>query len=360
MDQQPTLDLKAAIEKFIMAELDPSDALSLNIRTPAHRQVVQELFQSALSHLNITLGRAEKSKLFDQVLNDLLGLGPLEALIQDNTVTEIIVIGPKKVYIKRNGKREIASFTFDDDEHLQVIINRILLRKIDIGSPLGAFDSSGSVVAVAGYTVSNTGSALIIRKKFRRPFTSEDLLKSGTLTLAEFQYLQFCVQSKMNIVISGSNETGKTTLLSVLVEFIANDEFVVVVEEQYREDLHVKQPLVILLHSRPAGVSEYPPIPMDELITHAVKMRPEWLLVGELSNGETAPLAYANYTKWMATACVARAADVTPELAPGVELIVHMRSSADETRKVDGIFKVQGVKDGAFVLEQWQSSVIAN
>jgi len=167
MDQQPNLELKAAIEKFIMAELDPSDALSLNFHTPGHRQVIRELFQSALSHLNITLNRAEELNLLDQVLNDLLGLGPLDALLADNTVTEIIAIGPKKVYIKRNGKREPASFTFDDDLHLQKVINRMLLHKIGIGKPLGGFDSSGGMLAAADRGDISPHAAMFVIRKTR-------------------------------------------------------------------------------------------------------------------------------------------------------------------------------------------------
>jgi pilus assembly protein CpaF len=354
VDQQSDLGLKNRIEQLILSRLKSSDGLALST-TAQRRVVVEELFRVTVDELDLKLDRAEKQKLFDQVCVDLFGLGPLEALFIDQTIDEIIVIGPKQVYVRRQGKRERSPVTFDGEDHLQEIINRVMLPSLDIASPLGhRYVGWTSITAIAGYTVSNSGSALILRPKRIRRLTAEDLLKSGTLTAAQLQYLRSCVEAKKNILISGDYESGKTRLLSVLAGYVPDEELIVTIEEQHREELRLTQSMIISLHSRPAGVSEYPPITVGELIAHALKMRPEWLLIGDLPVAETSALAKAAYTKWIATAFAPHPQDVTPQLAPTVDLIVHMASLPNQAYRVSDILLVDDASEDAFVLTSWR------
>lgn len=346
--------LKNRIEQLILSKLESSDGRALS-STAQRRVVVEELFRVAVDELNLKLDRAERQKLFDQVCVDLFGLGPLEALFIDQTIDEIIVIGPKHVYVRRQGKRERSPVTFDGEDHLQEIINRVMLPSLDIASPLGhRYVGWCSVTAVAGYTVSNSGSALILRPKRIRHLTAEDLLKSGTLTAEQLQYLRSGVEAKQNILITGDYESGKTRLLNVLAGYVPNDELIVTIEEQYREELQLPQSMIIALHSRPARVSDYPPITVNELIAHALKMRPERLLIGDLPVGEISALAQAAYTKWIATAYAPHPARVTPQLAATADLIVHMASLPNQAYRVADILLVDEASEDAFVLTPWR------
>jgi pilus assembly protein CpaF len=280
----------------------------------------------------------------------------LDPLLYDPSVQEIIVIGHKNIYVKRNNKRQRVPSTFptfSDDAHLQRFINRLLKQDLSMSTPLGHFSyDSAHILGINGYTVSNSGSALVIRKKTTvNRLTAEDLIEAGTLTFKQLQYLQSSVEDNLNIVISGDIDSGKTTLLNILAGFIPNEELIICVEEQYKENLLLMQDMAICLHSRPEGIGDLPPIALNKLITHALKMRPERLVIDELRIGEVTAPVNADYTKWLATACVASVSDITLELAPTMNLVVHMRYMRDTTYQIADIYRVQGIDETGFVLE---------
>lgn len=354
--QQDSEDLKTRIESKLLAEFGPAiDKPSLEIRSK-----IEERFSAILAEANVELSRAEKTRLFDSISIDFLGWGPLEALLADNAISDIVISGPNNVYVRRHGQpeRERSTITFENDDHLCKIISRMMpWLSLTRDKPLAHERYVGvGYVTVIMRPASNVGPVLVIRKFNHKPLTAEHLIQSGTLTAEELQYLQSCVQAKLNILISGDESAGKTKLLNILCASLGNDELIVTVEEP--EELSLRQEKVISLVAHPAYVTEY--LTMNNLIIHALRMRPERLVVDELHLGQTTAIAQADYTRWLATVRAATVEEVTPRLAPGVDIIVHMRYLPDGTGKVESIFTVKGVVDGAFVLADWRQSTASS
>lgn len=256
--QHPSTDdtvqqLKARIQNRIIAELDPRMDLSDEQRV---RRTLEETFLSVLESEGIALSRIERHRLFEAIVAEILGYGPIEPLLKDDTVTEIMVNGPKQVWVERGGKLEKTSIQFDDDEHVMRIIDRIvspLGRRIDESSPMvDARLPDGSRINAVIPPISLVGPCLTIRKFSRDPLTVDDLIRFGTMTPEIAQFLKACVEVRLNIVVSGGTGSGKTTLLNVLSSFIPGDERIVTIENA--AELQLRQEHVVTLESRPPNI----------------------------------------------------------------------------------------------------------
>jgi len=225
------LDLKTRVQNKLIAELDPTMDVT---KTAEVRAQIQEMFDQILAEENFVLSRAERARLFDQIVAEILGYGPLEPFLADETITEIMVNGPKNIYIERGGKIYKTQAQFEDDEHLMRIIDRIVAplgRRVDDSSPyVDARLPDGSRVNAIIPPLSLIGPVLTIRKFFRTPLTVEDLINLGSITPEAVEFLKACVIAKLNIVISGGTGSGKTTLLNILSGFIPNDERIITIE----------------------------------------------------------------------------------------------------------------------------------
>ena len=262
------------------------------------RGTIQELFDQVLAEENIILTRPEKSRLFEQIVAEILGFGPLQTLLEDDSITEIMVNGAKNIYVERKGKLHRVPITFESDEHVSRIIDRIVApigRRIDESSPyVDARLPDGSRVNAVIPPLSLVGPVLTIRKFFRNPITIEQLLEFGTITTEALQFLKACVESRINIVISGGTGSGKTTLLNILSSFIPTDERIITIENA--AELQLRQEHVVTLESRPANIEGRGEVTIRDLVVNSLRMRPDRIIVGEIRDGAALDMLQAMNT----------------------------------------------------------------
>src|SRR5712691_5381182 len=259
---------------------------------------ITETLTAVMAEMGVNLTKPEKARLLDSVLNDFLGLGPIESLISDPTITEIMVNGPDQIFVEHKGKLTLSQVQFESEDQLRRVIDRIVStigRRIDEGSPMvDARLKDGSRVNVIIPPLSLTGPILTIRKFSKDPYKISDLIKFGTLTEPMAQFVRSCVRSRLNMLVSGGTGSGKTTTLNVLSSFIPEEERVVTVEDA--AELQLNQEHVVTLESRPATVEGRGRIAIRDLVVNALRMRPDRIVVGECRGGEALDMLQAMNT----------------------------------------------------------------
>jgi pilus assembly protein CpaF len=333
------------------------------------RGTIQELFDQVLAEENIILTRPEKSRLFEQIVAEILGFGPLQTLLEDDSITEIMVNGAKNIYVERKGKLHRVPITFESDEHVSRIIDRIVApigRRIDESSPyVDARLPDGSRVNAVIPPLSLVGPVLTIRKFFRNPITIEQLLEFGTITTEALQFLKACVESRINIVISGGTGSGKTTLLNILSSFIPTDERIITIENA--AELQLRQEHVVTLESRPANIEGRGEVTIRDLVVNSLRMRPDRIIVGEIRDGAALDMLQAMNTghDGSMTTChsnsprdtLSRMETMTlmagvelpsrairEQISSAIDLVVHQERLRDGTRKIVNITEVTGME----------------
>ena len=373
-------DLKTLVQNKLLAELDPSMDIS---QTTEVRRTIEELFESILAEEKIVLSRPERRRLFEQIVAEILGLGPIQPLLADASITEIMVNGAKQIYVERGGKiyREPASF--ESDDHLMRIIDRIVAplgRRIDESSPyVDARLTDGSRVNAVIPPISLVGPVLTIRKFSTDPITVQQLIDFGTITPESVEFLKACVVGRINMIISGGTGSGKTTLLNVLSQFIPRDERIVTIENA--AELQLRQEHVVTLESRPPNIEGRGEVTIQNLVVNSLRMRPDRIIVGEIRAEEALDMLQAMNTGHegsMTTAhsnsprdTLARIETMTlmagmdlpirairEQISSALELVVHLERMRDGTRKVTNITEIQGMEGDVvtmtdlFVFEQ--------
>jgi pilus assembly protein CpaF len=259
---------------------------------------ITEALNATIEEMGLTMTKPERSRLLDSVLNDFLGLGPIEALVKDSHVTEIMVNGPNQIFIEQKGKITLSSIQFESEDQLRRVIDRIVStigRRIDESSPMvDARLKDGSRVNVIIPPLSLNGPILTIRKFSKDPYKIHDLINFGTLTDPMSQFLRACVRARLNMLVSGGTGSGKTTTLNVLSSFIPEEERVVTVEDA--AELQLNQEHVVTLESRPATVEGRGRIAIRDLVVNALRMRPDRIVVGECRGGEALDMLQAMNT----------------------------------------------------------------
>jgi len=266
-------DLKARVQNKLLAELDPSMDVSATVEV---RRTIEELFENILAEERIVLSRPERRRLFEQIVAEILGLGPIEPLLADDTITEIMVNGGKNIYIERAGRIYREPTAFESDDHLMRIIDRIVAplgRRIDESSPyVDARLTDGSRVNAVIPPISLVGPTLTIRKFARNPITVEQLTEYGTITPESVEFLKACVISKVNMIISGGTGSGKTTLLNVLSQYIPSDERIITIENA--AELQLRQEHVVTLESRPPNIEGRGEVTIQNLVVNSLRCVP--------------------------------------------------------------------------------------
>src|SRR5207302_6995589 len=279
----------------LINELDPK--LDLTNQVEVRRQI-EELFGKIADEEGPALTRAERVRMLEQITDEILGLGPLEPLLRDETVTEVMVNGPRQLCLEREGRLELTNVTFQNDEHVMKIIQRIIApigRRIDESSPMvDARLTDGSRVNAIIPPLSLVGPVITIRKFAASPFTVDDLVRFGTATPDMFEFLRACVEARLNIFVSGGTGSGKTTTLNVLSGFIPPDERIVTVEDA--AELQLRQEHVVTLETRPANVEGRGAVHIRELVINSLRMRPDRIVVGECRGGEALDMLQAMNT----------------------------------------------------------------
>ncbi|MGZ9223974.1 MAG: CpaF family protein [Anaerolineales bacterium] len=359
-------DLKTRVQNKLLSELDPSMDIT---RTEEVRRTIQGLFEQILAEENIVLSRPERARLFEQISAEILGFGPLQPLLEDETITEIMVNGAKNIYIERKGKVHRVPVTFENNDHVMRIIDRIVAplgRRIDESSPyVDARLPDGSRVNAVIPPISLVGPILTIRKFSRNPITVEQLIQFGSVTPEGIQFLKACVESRLNVVISGGTGSGKTTLLNILSSFIPSDERIITIENA--AELQLRQEHVVTLESRPPNIEGRGEITIRQLVINALRMRPERIIVGEIrdeaaldmlqamntghdgsmttlhSNGPRDSLARLETMTLMAGMDLP-SRSIREQITSAIDVICHQERMRDGTRKITSITEVSGME----------------
>ncbi len=366
-------EAKFRVQNRLINELDPK--LDLTNQVEVRRQI-EELFGKIADEEGLALTRAERVRMLEQITDEILGLGPLEPLLRDETLTEVMVNGPQQVYIEREGKLELTNVTFQNDEHVMKIIQRIIApigRRIDESSPMvDARLADGSRVNAIIPPLSLVGPVITIRKFSATPYTVDDLVRFGTATPEMFEFLEACVKARLNVFVSGGTGSGKTTMLNILSSFIPDDERIVTIEDA--AELQLRQEHVITLEARPSNIEGKGAIPIRELVRNALRMRPDRIVVGECRSGEALDMLQAMNTghdgsmstghantprdmlSRLETMVLMAGMDlplraIREQISSAVDLIVHQNRLKDGSRKIVNITEVQGMEGDVIVMQ---------
>jgi pilus assembly protein CpaF len=371
-EDNSVIELRQRVQQRLINELDPKLDLSNVARV---RQQVEEIFNTILDSENIVLSRSERARLFESIAADILGFGPLQELLNDPEISEIMVNGPRKVYVEKRGKIQLSDVTFVDEQHVLRVIDRIVAplgRRIDESSPMvDARLPDGSRVNAVIRPIALCGPTISIRKFRKEGITIDDLIRFGSLTREMAEFLSACVRASLNIVVSGGTGSGKTTMLNVLSSFIPDDERIITVENA--AELQLRQEHVVPLESRPPNVEGKGEISIRDLVINTLRMRPERIVVGECRGGEALEMLQAMNTGHdgsmttlhansprdaiarIETMCLMAGMDlpvraIREQIASAVNLIVQLARLKDGSRKVIYITEVQGMEGDVVVL----------
>ena len=340
------------------------------------RSNIEESYDKVLTDENILFNNIKRKQMLKLVIADIVGYGPLEPLLNDSEITEIMVNGYDEIFIERYGLIEQTPVKFENNTHLMRIIDRIvspLGRRVDEMSPMvDARLPSGFRINAIIPPLSLDGPILTIRKFETQPFTVQDLITKGTMTVAVANFLKCCVEAKVNIVISGGTGTGKTTFLNILSSFIPHTERIITIEDTAELQLH--QVHVVRLEKRPSNIEGKGEISIRQLVVNALRMRPDRIVMGECRSGEALDMLQAMNTghdgsmttvhsntprdtlRRIETMVLMAGMElplkaIREQVASSIELIIHLERLNDGTRKVVQISEVQGMEGDTIVMQ---------
>jgi pilus assembly protein CpaF len=364
------VELKSRVHEELIHELDPDQLQGdLSYTSPA-RRAVEQAAEERLALADSTLGRQDRLRLASEIADEVLGLGPLEPLLRDSTITEVMVNGWDRVYFERSGIIYRADTSFRDDAHILNIIDKILRpvsRRLDDSSPMvDARLPDGSRVNAVIPPLAVHGPSLTIRKFSRDLLTADDLVRLGTLGRSTLDFLSACVRSRANVLVSGGTGTGKTTLLNLLSAFIPRAERIVTIEDP--AELQVKQDDWVSLETRPPNIEGKGQIVQRDLVKNALRMRPDRIIVGECRGGEAFDMLQAMNTGHDGSLTTIHANSprdalsrienmvlmavelpigaIREQIASGINIIVHISRLQDGTRRVTHVTEIVGVQGG--------------
>jgi pilus assembly protein CpaF len=365
--------MRDRIQQRLLAELSPGVTRS---DTAEVRRVVERIFNETIAELGLPLSRLERNDVFDLVLADILGYGPLETLLHDDSVTEVLVNGPDHVFIERSGKLEETDIKFRDNDDVLRIVERIVAplgRRVDESSPMvDARLPDGSRVNVIIPPISLVGPSISIRKFPKHALTPDELIKKGAFTPGIAEFLKACVTARLNVVVSGGTGTGKTTVLNALSSFIPEGDRIVTIEDA--AELRIQQRHVVRLEARPANVEGKGHISIRQLVINSLRMRPDRIVIGEVRGGEALDMLQAMNTghdgslttvhsnnardtlRRVETMVLMAGMDlplraIREQIASAFDLIVHLSRLVDGSRKIVQVSEVQGMEGDTIVMQ---------
>ena len=338
-------------------------------------KLARRLAQEAYQRTQLELSPGLREQLLQDVLDDLLGFGPIQPLLEDPLISEVMVNGPDRVFVERNGKLEKSTVRFSDDAEILRVIDRIILplgRRIDSENPtVDARLPDGSRVNAVVAPVALDGPSITIRKFSKERLRVEDLIRLGSLTEHMAQFIEACVVAKLNIVVAGGTGSGKTTLLNVLSGYIPEGERLVTIEDA--AELQLNQSNLVRLEARPPNVEGRGEVSIRHLVKNALRMRPDRIIVGEVRGGEALDMLQAMNTghdgslttvhansprdalSRLETLCLLAGVElplrvVREQISSAVNLIVEQTRMRDGTRKVTGIAEVGGMEGDTVIM----------
>ncbi len=340
------------------------------------RRALERIFNETLAEEGLPLSRSERADLLEQIVADVLGYGPIEPFLNDDTVTEVLVNGPDQVYIERDGILRETDVRFRSSAEVLRIIDRIvspLGRRVDESSPMvDARLPDGSRVNVIIPPLSLVGPCISVRKFAKTVLTADDLVRTNTMSKDMADFLKACILARLNLMISGGTSTGKTTLLNALSGFLPANERIITIEDAAELRLH--QSHVVRLEARPANVEGRGEITIRQLVINALRMRPDRIVVGEVRGGEALDMLQAMNTGHDGSLTTAHSNSprdtlhrietmvlmagmdlplraVREQIASAFDLIIHLDRLSDGTRKVVEVSEVQGMEGDIIVMQ---------
>ena len=346
-----------------------------NIPAENRPQAIGELLARICQQARINLPEPLRSQVFQDVQDEVLGFGPIQRLLDEDEVSEVMVNGPKRVYVERKGKVTRSDVVFDDDAHVMRIINKIIApmgRRVDPDSPtVDARLPDGSRVNAVIPPVALDGPSITIRKFGKGKLTMEQLIEYKSITAQMAEFLRACVVARLNIVISGGTGSGKTTLLNVLSSFIPEEDRIITIEDA--AELRLDQDHVVRLETKPANLDGKGLVTTRDLVRNSLRMRPERIVVGECRGGETLDMLQAMNTGHDGSLTTLHANSprdalsrletmtmmsgmelplrvIREQIASAIDLIVQQSRMRDGTRKVTAITEVAGMEGETVIL----------
>ena len=374
----PSRDEWASLRRWMVSKVTAGLEGKLDLgRSAENMELLSQRFAVLCQRAPTPLSEAQRQGLFLQVTDEIIGYGPIEPLLRDESVSEVMVNGPQRVYVERKGKLLLTDVHFDDDDHVMWVIDRIIRplgRRVDRKVPMvDARLPDGSRVNAIIPPGSIDGPSLTIRKFSKKKLTMDDLIAYGTLTPHMAELLQACVVARLNILVSGGTGCGKTTLLNILSGFIPASERIVTIEDS--AELQLQQPHVVRLEAQPADLDGTGEVTIRDLVRNALRMRPDRIVVGEVRGGETLDMLQAMNTGHegsMTTVhantprdSIARLETMTlmsgldmpvpvirRQIASAIDLIVQQQRFRDGSRRVVSVTEVQGMESDMIILEE--------
>ena len=368
-------DLRQKMHQFVIQELGPI-LYDQRVSEPDIRKQVEEQLHRALAQERLALHADERQALVQSVFDDVLGYGPIDRLLREPSVNEVMVNGPDKVFVERNGKIQLTDVRFVDENHLRRIIDKIVSqvgRRVDEATPMvDARLPDGSRVNVVVHPLAIGGPFMTIRRFATDPFKIDDLVTMGTLSAQTGEFIDACVRGRINTVVSGGTGTGKTTLLNVLSSFIPSDERIITIEDA--KELQLQQPHVLSLEGRPPNIEGKGEVRIRDLVRNSLRMRPDRIVVGEVRGAEALDMLQAMNTghdgsittvhsnaprdtlSRIETMALMAGMDlpvrvIREQMASALDLIIHLSRLRDGTRRVTHITEVMGMEGDVIVLQ---------
>ena len=364
------------IRDAVQKELIKNSNTDASMDSDLLKKMIEDFFNKVLEEHKILYNHATRAQMFNWVLADIMGYGPIEPLLKDPEITEIMINGYNKIYVEKKGLIQSTNVKFEDDAHLMRVIDRIVSpigRRVDETSPMvDARLPNGYRVNATIPPLSLDGPILTIRKFATKPFTVQDLINNGTLSVGLANFLKGCVEARINLVVSGGTGSGKTSLLNMLSLFIPKDERVITIEDT--AELQLIQPHVVRLEKRPPNVEGKGEITIRQLVINALRMRPDRIVVGECRGGEALDMLQAMNTghdgsmttihsngprdalRRIETMVMMAGMDlplkaIREQVASSIEMVVHLERMRDGSRKIVKVSEVQGMEGDTIVMQ---------
>src|ERR1700722_7382369 len=366
--------LKLAVHNRLFETLDVSrlENLEQNMASSKVTQAITDI----LTEEGRLLTDTDRARLVEEIKNELLGLGPLEPLLWDDDISDILVNGPNQVYVERQGKLYLTDVRFNDDQHLMLIIDRIVSqvgRRVDEASPMvDARLADGSRIKAIIPPLARDGPSLSIRRFGKKRYTVDDLIEKETVTADMVEFMQAIVKARLNVLVCGGTGSGKTTMLNCMSSFIPSDERIVTIEDS--AELLLQQPHVVRLETRPPNVEGKGEVTQRELVKNCLRMRPDRIIVGEVRGGEVFDMLQAMSTghdgsiatvhantprdaiqrlemmMLLSGASIPQRA-MRQQIASALNMVIHVSRLSDGSRKMMRISEITGM-EGDMVMMQ--------
>lgn len=373
--KDPFSELKSKIQNKVIGDLD-IDFTEISEDNVELKSEIEYIISKHIEAESLNLTNVQKKKIASELLNEIIGFGPITSYLEDPEVTEIMVNGPKQIFVERSGKLVLANAIFKDNNHVLHVIKKIvgaIGRRIDESSPMvDARLKNGSRVNAIIPPLAIDGPSITIRKFAEDPYMVEDLIGFGTLNIKMAELLRACVEGRLNVVVSGGTGSGKTTTLNVLSSFIPEDERIVTIEDA--AELQLIQTHIVRLETRPPNIEGKGEISIRDLVKNSLRMRPDRIVVGEVRSGEALDMLQAMNTGHDGSLTTAHANSprdmlsrletmvlmsgmnlpvraVRDQVSSAVDLIVQQSRLQDGSRKITYITEVLGMEGDVIILQ---------